>query len=237
MTKKIPVIELFGPTIQGEGAMAGRVTSFLRLGGCPYRCVWCDTMYAVDPIQIKKNATYMTEDEIFVAIHEKVKTPWITITGGDPVMWDLTYLIRKLRQTGYQINVETEGSLWRPWLIDVQQITLSPKPPSSGMSGKLCIETLRKYMNTLAHVSLKVVIFDSTDYKWARDLHLEESLKFPFYLSVGTKQGLHNDEEVKSLIMKQLRWLFEIVCNDITMYDVIILPQLHVLAWGTRIGV
>ena len=44
-----PVIEVFGPTIQGEGAEAGLPTHFVRFGGCDYRCSWCDTMYAVDP--------------------------------------------------------------------------------------------------------------------------------------------------------------------------------------------
>ena len=47
--KLIPVVEIFGPTIQGEGAEAGVPTHFVRVGGCDYRCIWCDTMYAVDP--------------------------------------------------------------------------------------------------------------------------------------------------------------------------------------------
>ena len=51
-----PVIEIFGPTIQGEGAEAGLPTHFVRLGGCDYRCSWCDTMYAVDPATVRANA-------------------------------------------------------------------------------------------------------------------------------------------------------------------------------------
>ena len=45
----LPVVEIFGPTIQGEGAEAGIPTHFVRVGGCDFRCSWCDTMYAVDP--------------------------------------------------------------------------------------------------------------------------------------------------------------------------------------------
>ena len=45
---------MFGPTVQGEGPYAGRVCHFLRLGGCDYRCSWCDTPYAVDPVQVRK---------------------------------------------------------------------------------------------------------------------------------------------------------------------------------------
>lgn len=236
MDKKIPVIELFGPTIQGEGAMAGRVTNFLRLGGCPYRCKWCDTMYAVDPKQIKKYATYSTEDEIFTSICKLQNAPWITFSGGDPVMWDLSNLIHKLHCEGYKVSVETEGYLWKDWLRSVDQITLSPKPPSSGMDSKLHVSTLRKYTSNNTHTSLKVVIFNEDDYLWARRLHYLGFPKHPFYLSIGTSLGL-NDEVTKKLIIQQLRWLFEKVCNDAVMHNVIVLPQLHVLAWGTKRGV
>lgn len=54
--KTLPVIEIFGPTVQGEGAEAGVPTHFLRLGGCDYRCAWCDTMYAVDPATVRASA-------------------------------------------------------------------------------------------------------------------------------------------------------------------------------------
>jgi 7-carboxy-7-deazaguanine synthase len=42
----ILISEIFGPTIQGEGALVGKPTVFVRTGGCDYRCDWCDTVYA-----------------------------------------------------------------------------------------------------------------------------------------------------------------------------------------------
>ena len=45
----IRISEIFGPTVQGEGALIGRPTVFVRTGGCDYRCSWCDTLYAVLP--------------------------------------------------------------------------------------------------------------------------------------------------------------------------------------------
>lgn len=235
MSKKIPVIEMFGPTIQGEGILAGKVTNFLRLGGCPYRCSWCDTMYAVLPEEIKKNATYLTEHEIAEKVcAELPKAPWINLTGGDPVMWDVGNLVAALHAANYRVSVETEGALWRNWLADVDQVTLSPKPPSSGMSDKTDMSLLIRYVNN-AIVAFKVVVFDEADYEWARIMHVAFPHN-PFYLSVGTPQGL-DDEHTKRLIEAQLKWLFERVCHDPKMHDTITLPQLHVLAWGTKPGV
>ena len=82
-----PIIELFGPTIQGEGAMAGVPTMFLRFGGCGYRCNWCDTMYAVDPHQVRENRTMMTCENIVAQINATEQaTKWMTFSGGDPCM-------------------------------------------------------------------------------------------------------------------------------------------------------
>src|SRR3712207_8798896 len=63
-TKTYPVIEIFGPTIQGEGAEAGLPTHFVRLGGCDYRCAWCDTMYAVDPRTVRDTAERLSGETI-----------------------------------------------------------------------------------------------------------------------------------------------------------------------------
>ena len=63
--KKLPLMELFGPTIQGEGTVIGQQTYFLRFGLCDYKCRMCDSMHAVDPRLVKANATYLTQAEIF----------------------------------------------------------------------------------------------------------------------------------------------------------------------------
>src|SRR5947209_8352955 len=66
--KTYPVIEIFGPTIQGEGAEAGLATHFLRVGGCDYRCSWCDTMYAVDPAEVRANSRHLSREQIIEEI-------------------------------------------------------------------------------------------------------------------------------------------------------------------------
>ena len=49
--KPTPVLEIFGPTIQGEGMVIGRKTMFVRTGGCDYRCSWCDSAFTWDGSQ------------------------------------------------------------------------------------------------------------------------------------------------------------------------------------------
>jgi len=62
--RTIPVLEIFGPVIQGEGPLAGQVSHFVRLGLCDYRCSWCDSMFAVDPAQVKEHAERLGDGAI-----------------------------------------------------------------------------------------------------------------------------------------------------------------------------
>src|SRR4051794_6252753 len=85
-THTYPVIEIFGPTIQGEGALAGAPTMFVRFGGCDYRCSWCDSMYAVDPAQVRENAVKMEPQEIIGELLRQLgaargKGMWVTLSG------------------------------------------------------------------------------------------------------------------------------------------------------------
>ena len=99
--KRIAVIETFGPTIQGEGPLAGSKTMFIRFGGCDYRCTKCDSLHAVIPAAVKENATYLTAQEIADRIIPPAKatgTPWVTLSGGNPCMWDLSELVRLLHE-------------------------------------------------------------------------------------------------------------------------------------------
>src|SRR4051794_13697195 len=133
--RTFPVIEIFGPTIQGEGAEAGLPTHFLRVGGCDYRCSWCDTMYAVEPATVRGTARHLTAAAIVGEIGALAGAPeWVTISGGNPALFELEGIVDDLHAAGYRVAVETQGSRWRNWLAKVDRLTISPKPPSSGMA-------------------------------------------------------------------------------------------------------
>ena len=211
--------------------MIGVRTHFIRFGGCPYRCTWCDSLFAVLPEEVKKNATRMTAGEIAAGIKKLEHSNWITLTGGDPVMYDIDSVVDAL--SDYRLSVETEGYLWRGWLNRVEQVVVSPKAPSSGMSDKTDWEVLQKYEATGAN--LKIVIFDNADLDWAEMV----SSKYPsmkLYLSVGTPQGL-DDNLTQEQILCRLHNLSNEVLKRDKLTAAILLPQQHVLTWGTQLGV
>ena len=133
----ISVSEIFGPTIQGEGSLIGTQTIFVRTGGCDYRCSWCDTGYAVLP-EHQDDWQKLSADAVMAEIEtlSNQQPMWVTLSGGNPAMQELGQLIESGQAKGYQFSMETQGSIAQPWFSLLDQLTLSPKPPSSGMSFK-----------------------------------------------------------------------------------------------------
>jgi len=124
--KMLPVMEHFY-TIQGEGAHSGRAAYFIRLGGCDVGCHWCDVKESWDATL----HPLMDAEEIAAIAAKHGKT--IIITGGEPLMWDLNILTKKLKELGCTIHVETSGSHNLRGHID--WITLSPKKVKMAITG------------------------------------------------------------------------------------------------------
>ncbi|HTC60863.1 MAG TPA: 7-carboxy-7-deazaguanine synthase QueE [Solirubrobacteraceae bacterium] len=236
---RLPVIEIFGPTIQGEGPDAGVPAYFVRFGGCDYRCTWCDSMHAVDPAKVRANAARLTADQIVQQLGELGDGPGLVVlSGGNPALLDLGALALALKQDGRRVAVETQGSRWRDWLADVDRLVISPKPPSSGMAGAEELGTLEAFMSKVTFASapaLKIVVFDQTDLEWAVARHRDYP-RFPLFLSVGTDVGL-GEEETLGRLRERYRWLCETVARWPDLRDAHVQPQLHVIAWGTATGV
>ena len=84
---KIPVLEVFGPTIQGEGRVIGRKTMFVRTAGCDYRCSWCDSAFTWDG-SAKEDIRLLTAEEIYEELLEVGGNHFnhVTISGGNPAL-------------------------------------------------------------------------------------------------------------------------------------------------------
>ena len=240
--RKFPVVELFGPTIQGEGAVAGQTSHFVRFGGCGYRCEWCDSMHAVDPDQWQKTARYLTADEIAAELGIFQQAKWVTLTGGDPVIHKLGALVHNLQTDEFNVAVETQGQLWQDWLAMCDQVTVSPKPPSSkqpepdwkvlGRYVDVCHTNRAPYDRSLCW---KVVVFNNKDFDFAEDLHARYPT-VPMYLTSGTSQGALNRGDMRVNIIASFSWAAEEFLKRPSLIDVTLFPQLHALIWGSEKG-
>ncbi len=219
--KHIQVMELFGPTIQGEGIMTGTVTHFLRTGGCPLRCSWCDSLFAVLPDQIKKHRTLMTTGEIIEAVNKLPYAPYITFTGGDPCIQDrLGDIIPAMNRAIMRVAVETQGMYFPEWLHKCDILTFSPKGPSSG--NVVDPLPLADYLATLGRirsqeVCIKIVVFDEEDFAYALSVYnvIPQELYDAFYFTAGTP--LHpkpDDEDPDGQISRAAQKLDEVLINQ-----------------------
>src|SRR2546430_5874263 len=107
-TRKITISEVFGATAQGEGALIGKPTVFVRTGSCEYRCDWCDTLYAVLP-EHKSEWFSMTSEEVFAEVQRLSgnKPIMVTLSGGNPAIQPLGELIDLGHEHGYTFALET----------------------------------------------------------------------------------------------------------------------------------
>ncbi len=242
MDDKLQIMELFGPTIQGEGIMTGTVTHFLRTGGCSLRCSWCDSLFAVMPDQILQHRKMMNVDEIYVALTALPYAPYVTFTGGDPCLQDrLGPLVLRLNMhANMQVAVETQGMFFPDWLETVDVITFSPKGPSSG--NVVDIEDLYNWLKKFParrpfRVCIKIVCFHTADYNYALSVYEAIPAKFydAFYFTAGTDlitEGAF--DRVEKVLTTQLGIATEMLKNEAqtTFNDKVHLGcQQHVLLW------
>lgn len=159
----LPVMESFY-TLQGEGYHQGRAAYFIRLGGCDVGCVWCDVKESWDA---EKHPRFSV-DEIVEKLKEEAKTqipnsksqiptlPLVVITGGEPLIHNLTELTKTIHAAGFETNIETSGAY--PLSGEWDWICLSPK------KFKAPLPEVVPYAS-----ELKVVIFNKSDFAWAEE--------------------------------------------------------------------
>jgi 7-carboxy-7-deazaguanine synthase len=248
-TKLIRVAEIFGPTIQGEGPLIGRPTIFVRVGGCDYRCLWCDSLHAVDPVH-RREWVPMSADDILDRVGELsgcAAPMLITLSGGNPALMPLGRLIDLAHDDGDTVAMETQGSVAPTWMSKLDHLIISPKPPSAGFTdadyGMVTPDRLKQLSLCIdrgpEHTCLKVVVFDDKDFEFARYIWGEfATSSVPLYLSVGNPdvRPSREPDALSRELLARYRWLVA-KAQEAYMHDVTVLPQLHVLAWGNRRGV
>lgn len=234
---KIPVMEIFGPTIQGEGAVIGVKTMFVRTAGCDYQCAWCDSAFTWDGTakeQIRQLTPAEIVDELLAIGGDRFAH--VTISGGNPALigQPMEELIALLQARQLRVGLETQGSRWQDWFTRLDQLTISPKPPSSGMQTDFTVldEIVRR--SNPARTSLKVVVFDDQDFAYAKAIH-QRYPTVPFYVQAGNEQ-VDEPGDISPRLLAKLAWLFQKVIDDPEMNHVRVLPQLHALVWHNQRG-
>ena len=104
-------------------------------------------MYAVEPAEVRRNSERLSIDQILERLERLSGAPtWVVLSGGNPALHELGPLVQLLHGVGQKVAVETQGSVWREWLSEVDRLTISPKPPSSGMATPSHRSQLEEFM-------------------------------------------------------------------------------------------
>lgn len=130
-TSTLPVSEVFGPTLQGEGQHAGRPCYFIRTGGCNLSCTWCDTPYSTGTHGIPLSTVpRLTPLDV---LEDIPNDSMVVVTGGEPGIHynNLTFqkLLQELNANGCEVHIETNGMILPPPEVYavVAHFTVSPK--------------------------------------------------------------------------------------------------------------
>lgn len=229
MSDVLPYVEAFGPTIQGEGPAAGRLSAFLRLGGCNLSCSWCDSAYTWDASRynLREEIQLLTVPEI---LERTPEAPIIVLTGGEPLINQqnpaFISLLKGLKTKGH-VHMETNGTI--PPTLAVQDVvthfSVSPKLANAGPHKKnqnpalsLFWQTVHSNPNTEAH--LKFVVETPEDITNA--VRIAERHKWPrervWVMPEGTTAEVLNSR-------------YPMVATEATKHRINASHRLHVLAW------
>lgn len=144
---QLPLMEAFY-TIQGEGYHKGTAAYFVRIGGCDVGCHWCD-------VKESWNADLHPPTAIDKIVSEALKhSKTVVVTGGEPLMWNMTPLTDALGDAGMQIHIETSGAY--PVSGRWDWFCLSPKKNQEPTSDALQMAD-----------ELKVIVYNKSDFKFA----------------------------------------------------------------------
>ncbi len=221
----------------------GKKTMFIRTAGCDYSCSWCDSAFTWDG-SAKDDIVQMSPEEIWEKLKEigGNRFSHVTVSGGNPALLkNLAGVIALLKKNNIEVALETQGSRWQDWFLEIDDLTISPKPPSSGMNtdyNKLDEIIQRLNENSrLPHTSLKVVIFNDGDLAYAKNI-AEKYPELPLYLQTGNDDTASEDTtDLAAVLLEKYAALIDKVAAEPELNDVRVLPQLHTLVWGNKRGV
>jgi 7-carboxy-7-deazaguanine synthase len=210
----VRITEIFY-SLQGEARTVGLPTVFVRLTGCPLRCVYCDTEYAFSGGEL-----FSIED--IVGRVARYQPRYVTVTGGEPLAQKQCIpLLRQLCDAGYEVSLETSGAMTVAEVDPRVVKVLDLKTPASG-------EVQRNDYDNIPLLTtndqVKFVICDRNDYEWAR-------FKLDEYQLAGRVSDLLFSPSFEQLNPRELaEWILQ------DNLPVRLQLQLHKLLWNDQAG-
>ena len=211
--ERLRVTEIFH-SLQGEADAVGWPTAFVRLTGCPLRCVWCDTAYAF------QGGEWRTIAEVLAAV-AATGARRVCVTGGEPLAQpNCLPLLGRLCDAGHLVSLETSGAVdWTAVDARVSRV-VDIKAPGSGESGRNLLELLPQLAPT---DQVKFVLGDRGDYDWAAALVARERLAVRCAVLFSPVHGRLEARELADWILEdRLPVRFQL--------------QLHKVLWGDARG-
>lgn len=201
-------------SLQGESTTSGYPTVFVRLTGCPLRCVYCDTSYAF------KGGQKLSLDEV-VAQVQSHGVKHVCITGGEPLAQPACLpLMQRLCDEDFLVSIETSGALSIEGIDPRVMVVMDLKTPDSG-------EVERNLFGNLTLLKrddqLKFVICSEQDFRWAQDLIIEHQLMERAEVLFSPSYGQVTPNQLAD-------WLME------SRLQARMQVQLHKLLWGEQEG-
>jgi len=162
----------------------GEPTLFVRLAGCNLKCDFCDTKYAWTSGQEMAVSRVM---ERVRKIHHIFPAKWVSLTGGEPLLQKVEVLVRRVKNEGFKIQVETNATIYRPMAVD--WYTISPKPPKY-----LYQPEYRKKAK-----EVKIVVTRGLELRVLQKLRQELPVKIPLLLQPQSNRKWSLDQAMKLL--------------------------------------
>lgn len=215
-------------SLQGEAMTSGLPTIFIRLTGCPLRCVYCDTTYSFT------GGERWHLDDILKHLNQ-YPCKRVCVTGGEPLAQpNAIALMQLLLKNGYEVSLETAGALPVNDVPTQVSKVMDIKTPSSGEADKNLWDNLN-YLTQ--HDQIKLVIMNREDYEWAKQQVITHDLLNKvgvIWFSPMFDVEVNSDESHTSDIPKLATQLAEWILED--GINVRMQLQLHKIIWADAKG-
>lgn len=233
-TDRIPIEETF-VSIQGEGLNIGVPYVFVRVGGCPLRCRFCDQESSWHPKSEWITSVKSVSDWVLNEINRRGLT-WISITGGEPMLYpeqlkDMMLYWRKATDAKAKVHIETSGRFFDEHVHGMCDLwSMDIKTPCTNEVNADDLEYL-KHMRSCDQV--KCLIESGDDLNYARRVHKLLDGKCSLVLQPFNINPDNENSDKTLILLESYQWLVESVLKGSYAWsDTVVAPQLHVLIFG-----